>query len=195
MNDLFNALYKLSKSPMVGKLVFWIGYLYLGMWNHIFNKIPLFSIRHFVLRYFYGLHLGESSLHMGIVFFSPWKISIGSNSIIHFDAFLDGRGGVEIGDNVDISFGVKIFTEQHLMDSPLYETEAKRVMIGDYAVIGAYSTLLPGVTVGEGAVIATGSVVTKDVAPYSVVGGVPARFIKMRQCIPQYQLRFQRPFH
>lgn len=195
MNSLFDALYRLSKAPLAGKFVFWVGYLYLGLWNHLFNKIPLFSIRYFLLKNVYGVRIGRSSFHMGVVLFSPWKISIGNNSIIHFDSFLDGRGGIEIGDNVDVSFGVKIFTEQHAVDSALYETVAKKVVIGDYAVIGAYSTLLPGVTVGEGAVIATGSVVTKDVAPYSVVGGVPARFIKMRQCIPQYQLRFQRPFH
>lgn len=192
---MFNFLYKLSKHQRVGKIVFWVGYLYLGILNHIINKIPFFSIRYLVYKFLYGLKIGASSIHMGVVFFSPWKISVGNNSIIHFDCFLDGRGGISIADNVDISFGVKIFTEQHEVNSADYATVIKGVNIGSYAVIGAYSIILPGVNIGDGAVIGSGSVVTKDVAPFSVVGGSPAKKIKQRLCEPRYRLTFRRPFH
>lgn len=192
---MFGFFYKLSKHKQVGSLVFWLGYLYLGILNHIFNKIPVFAFRYVVYKYFYGMKIGGSSIHMGVVIFSPWKITIGNNSIIHFDCLLDGRGGISIADNVDVSFGVKIFTEQHDLNSDDYGTIAKAVSIGNHAVIGAYSILLPGVSVGEGSVVAAGSVVTKSVEPYTVVGGNPAREIKRRVCEPKYKLTFRRPFH
>lgn len=192
---MFDFLYKLSKQGQIGRLVFWFGYLYLGFLNHIFNKVPVFAFRYLVYKYFYGMKIGDSSIHMGVVVFSPWKISIGSNSIVHFDCLLDGRGGISIADNVDVSFGVKIFTEQHDLNSDDYGTVVKAVSIGRYAVIGAYSIILPGVNVGEGAVVAAGSVVTKNVAPFTVVGGNPAKEIKQRVCYPKYNLTFRRPFH
>ncbi|MBU4264346.1 MAG: acyltransferase [Proteobacteria bacterium] len=132
---------------------------------------------------------------MNVILFSPWNIKIGDFSIIHFDAFLDGRGSLEIGNNVDISFGVKIFSEQHLPDSDTYESVAKKVTIHDYASIGSYSIILPGVIIGEGAIVAAGSVVTKSVEPFTVVGGTPAKFIKKRKCLPKYNLTYKRPFH
>ncbi len=192
---MFDFLYKLSKHRHVGRLVFWFGYLYLGILNHLLNKVPVFWFRYFVYKYLYGMKIGNSSIHMGIITFSPWKITIGNNSIIHFDCLLDGRGGIYIADNVDVSFGVKIFTEQHDVNSASYGTIVKPVKIGNYVVIGAYSILLPGVIVGEGAVIAAGSVVTKNVAPFAVVGGSPAIVIKSRVCVPTYKLMFRRPFH
>ncbi len=192
---MFDFFYKLSKHDYVGRAVFWLGYLYLGILNHIFNKIPVFSFRYVVYKYLYGMKIGDSSIHMGVIAFSPWKITIGSNSIIHFDCLLDGRGGISIADNVDVSFGVKIFTEQHDLNSDEYGTVAKSVSIGNYAVIGAYSILLPGVIVGEGSVVAAGSVVTKSIEPYTVVGGNPAKIIKRRDCTPKYRLTFRRPFH
>lgn len=192
---MFNYFHRLSRQGRIGKLVFWLGYLYLGTLNHVFNRVPVFAFRHGVYRYLYGMTLGKSSIHMGVVSFSPWNITIGNNSIIHFDCLLDGRGGICIGDNVDVSFGVKVFTEQHDLNSDGYATVAEAVTIGQYAVVGAYSILLPGVSIGEGAVVAAGSVVTKSVEAYTVVGGNPAREIKQRICVPQYKLTFRRPFH
>jgi acetyltransferase-like isoleucine patch superfamily enzyme len=192
---MFDFFYRLSKRQHIGKAVYWLGYFYLGMLNHIFNKVPIFLFRHSVYKYLYGMKIGESSIHMGVVVFSPWRIHIGNNSIIHFDCLLDGRGGICIGDNADVSFGVKIFTEQHDVNSDEYATLAKSVRIGCHAVIGAYSIILPGVNIGEGAVVGAGSVVTRDVAPFTVVGGSPAKEIKKRICKPKYKLTFRRPFH
>ena len=68
------------------------------------------------------------------------------------------------------------------------------VVIDDYVVIGTRVTILPGVHIGEGAVVATGAVVTRDVAPYTVVGGVPAIFIRNREKNLRYTLKFARMF-
>ena len=176
-------------------LVTWIGYLYLSALNHILTNIPFFSFRYFILKYFYRMDTKTSSIHMGIKYLSPWNILIGKNSIIHFDCLIDGRGGITIGDNVDISFGVKIFTAQHPINDPEYSTERKNVHIGDQVVIGAYSIILPGVTIGNGSVIGAGSVVTKNIPPYTFAAGSPAHFKRKRTEQLTYQLSYKRPFH
>jgi acetyltransferase-like isoleucine patch superfamily enzyme len=192
---MFSKLYTLSKKTGIGSLINYFGYFYLSILNHFFNKIPLFTVRHLIYKYLYGLKMGRASLHMNVKMFSPWEILIGNNVIIHFDCLLDGRGKITIGNNVDISFGVKIFSEQHDMQSDHYDTIKKPVVIKDNVVIGAYSIILPGVKIGTGAVIAAGSVVTKDVDDYTIVGGSPARIIKTRNCSPKYLLTYRRPFH
>ena len=96
---------------------------------------------------------------------------------------------------MDISFGVKIFTLQHDINTADYATLSGTVEIEEYAVLGSYSIVLPGVSIGRGAVVAAGSVVTKDVAPFTLVGGVPAVKISERNCMPNYQLTYKRPFH
>lgn len=192
---MFNGLHKLTRNRYVGSFVYWLGYFYLSLLNHIVNKIPFFSVRYFICKYLYGLKIGNSVLHMGVIMFSPWKIKIGDNVLIHFDCFLDGRGEIEFGDNIDVSFGVKIFSEQHDLDSDMYDAVAKKVTVGDNAVLGSYSIILPGVSIGEGAVVAAGSVVSRDVEPYTVVGGVPAKKIKDRVCDVAYKLTYKRPFH
>ena len=192
---MFEFLHMLTRNKLIGGFVYWIGYLYLALLNHIFNKLPFFYVRYVVYKHMYGLKIGNSVLHMGIVMFSPWKVKIGDNVVVHFDAFIDGRGEVEIGDNIDISFGVKIFSEQHDVSSDSYATVSKRVIIKDHAMIGSYSIILPGITIGEGAVVAAGSIVTKDVPNYEVWGGNPAKHIKLRDCKPSYLLSYKRPFH
>jgi maltose O-acetyltransferase len=101
-------------------------------------------------------------------------------SIINQQCCLDGRGGLSIGDYVSISPGVWILTDSHDMHDPLFREVLAPVTIGNHAWIGSRALILPGVTVGEGAVVAAGAVVTSDVEPYTVVGGVPARPIGTR---------------
>jgi acetyltransferase-like isoleucine patch superfamily enzyme len=170
--------------------------MHLGLYNRLLTYIPSFRLRHFVLRYLYGLKLGrQSSVHMGVRFFSPQRIVIGDNSIIHFDAILDGRSGLTIGNCVDISYQVNIFTLQHDIDDPSYRAHGGPVKIADYAIICGRSTILPGVTIGTGAVVASGAVVTKNVSDYSMVGGVPAEFIRERSHNLTYKLTYRRYFH
>ena len=165
------------------------------------------------------MHIGrDSSVHWRAEFNQPSGISIGSNTIIGNDAFLDGRQKrvwksaeaklagyireffspsvrpLKIGSNVSVAGEVRIYTMEHDIDSPNFEETGAPVHIEDYAVIGSRVTILPGVTVGKGAVVASGAVVTKDVAPYTVVGGVPATYIKNRSKDLRYTLKFARLF-
>lgn len=108
------------------------------------------------------------------------NIIIGDGSIIGMWATLDGREGITIGKYVNFSSEVSLWTLQHDYNSPTFATEGGPIVIGDRAWISYRATILPGVTIGEGAVVAANSVVTKNVEPYTVVGGIPAKPIKKR---------------
>jgi len=102
--------------------------------------------------------------------------------------------GIDIGDNTNIGGNVQIYTLEHDPESTFFETVGGRVTIGSRVYIATNSIVLPGVRVGEGAVIAAGAVVTKDVPPYCVYGGVPARFISERSRDLRYELKYHLPF-
>ncbi len=168
----------------------------LGFTNNFVSKIPLFFVRHTF--YTNVLRLKKhptATIGMNNIFFSPWKITIGEGTRIHFGCILDGRCGLQIGSHCDISFGVRIFTLQHDIDNPSYNSKGGKVTIGNYSCIETGSIILPGITIGEGAVVAAGAVVTKDVPPYTLVGGVPAKFIRQRNKELAYTLGAARLFH
>ena len=119
-------------------------------------------------------------------------VQIGANTVINRDVLLDGRMGLVIGDNVSVSEGVAIFTLEHDPNSPDFANRGAPVRIADRAFIGARAIILPGVTVGEGAVVAAGAVVTHDVPPYTIVGGVPARPIGERRRDLSYTLDYRK---
>lgn len=110
---------------------------------------------------------------------------IGNNVGISHSCFIQVRGKVIIGSNVIFGPGVYIFSENHnfgKLDVFINEqgTTRKGVLIGDGVWIGARSIILDGITIGENSIIAAGSVVTKDVPPFSIFGGCPAKLIKNR---------------
>ena len=123
-------------------------------------------------------------------FFTGDVIEIGNNTIINRQCYLDGRMGLYIGDNVSISPEVYILTLQHDPDDPYFSTKGGSVHIDDRVWIGVRAIILPGVHIGEGAVIAAGSLVNKDVAPFTIVGGIPAKPLKERSPKLFYNLRF-----
>jgi acetyltransferase-like isoleucine patch superfamily enzyme len=113
------------------------------------------------------------------------NMSIGDHTWIGQNCFIHSAGRITIGKCVGIGPMVKILTSQHKGDNikiPVLFTElsTKEVVLEDGCDIGIGSIILPGVTVGEGAIVGAGSVVTKDVEPYTIAAGVPARFLKYR---------------
>jgi acetyltransferase-like isoleucine patch superfamily enzyme len=122
----------------------------------------------------------DSIMYMGTEIRKPNKIQIGIGTIIGHDCVLDGRGGLFIGNKVNFSSRVMVWTAQHDPQSSTFDTVSMPVYIDDYAWISCRAIILPGVRIGEGAVVAAGAVVTKSVEPYSIVGGVPAVSIGKR---------------
>ena len=113
------------------------------------------------------------------------EICIGDNCSIGAQSYLDGVGGIEIGNNVLLSPHTVIHSTQHSYSEKniLIRKQSRKfqnVKIEDDVWIGANSTILPGVKIGKGSIIAAGSVVNSDVTEHSVYGGVPAKFIKKR---------------
>lgn len=156
---------------------------------HIVGYIPF----HHVRRLFYrlaGIKIGKgSTIHTGARFYNPSNISIGEDTIVGEMAVLDGREELRIGSHVDIASQVLIYNAQHDVDSENFDAISSKVIIKDYVFIGPKSIILPGVTIGEGAVVGAGAVVTKDVNPYTIVGGVPAKLIRERRLKnPHYRL-------
>lgn len=144
-----------------------------------------------------GLKAGSGSLFMRYVFVQHiHRIKIGNHSLVGWHVYLDGRGGIEIGHNVNISSYAQLITGTHDCQSPRFVPEYRPIRIEDFAWLGTRSMVLPGVTVGRGAVVAAGAVVVKDVPPLAIVGGVPARLIGERsEKALQYELPMLPPLH
>mgnify|MGYP002749517054 FL=1 len=138
--------------------------------NLIYQKICAMNIAPKAIIY-YGAEIRE-----------PYNISIGTGSIIGDKAILDGRNKIIIGENVNLSSNVQIWTEQHDHRDPEFRCSPNKqpVIIKDRVWIGPNSIILHSVTIGEGAVIAAGSIVTKNVEPYTIVAGIPAKKINNR---------------
>lgn len=169
MKGFLLGIYKLLNS-----LIFWIPIYILRLLfcKILFNKI--------------GSHV---YLGRNIDIRSPHKIKVGSNVVINKSVLLDGRRELEIGNNVDIAQDVRIWTLEHDIHSDMHECKGSKVTIEDYVWICSRATILPGVTIGKGAVVAAGAVVTHDVPPMTVVGGVPAKKIAERRSKLKYTLR------
>lgn len=109
------------------------------------------------------------------------NVRIGQFSNINQGVMLDGRGGLlRIGDFVNVSDEAQLWTLQHDPESAVFATTGAPVVLEDYCWVGTRAIVLPGVRVGEGAVVAAGAVVTADVPAWAIVGGVPARLIGQR---------------
>lgn len=158
----------------------WIIYLL-----HLTGSIPSHHFRRFIYR-LAGVKIGKgATFHMHARFYNPKNISIAADSIIGESAVLDGRDKLTIGSHVDIASRVMIYTSEHNVNSEHFaaveEIVNEPVTIEDYVFIGPSAIILPGVKIGKGAIVGAGAVVTKDIPPFAIVGGVPAKIIGERK--------------
>ena len=159
------------------------------------GHIPFHILRNIKYKFF-GIKMGKgSTIHMWANFFYPKNIEVGLDTIIGDHAFLDGRDKLIIGNHVDIASSVMIYNSEHDLSNDDFSAIIAPVEIGDYVFIGPRVTIMPGVKIGKGAVVAGGAVVTKDVEPFTIVGGVPAKIIGERKNKnPNYKLGRARLF-
>jgi len=145
--------------------------------NSLVSHLPSYFLRHLYYKAVLGVKLGKSStIHKG-QFIYYGKLTIGSGSTINRKCQLDCRGGITIGNNVSISPECMLITGDHDLNSKGFDYKSAPIVLNDYVWLGSRAMILPNVTVGKGAVVCAGAVVTKDVLPYEIVGGVPARKI------------------
>jgi serine acetyltransferase len=143
-----------------------------------------------------GVRLEErrtTTVMLGTEVWSAPRVEIGARSIVGRHCLLDARGGIRLGRDVNVSSYTRFMTAKHLIDDPGFDAVYEPIVVGDRVWIALGATVLGGVTLGEGAVVAAGAVVTGDVEPYAVVGGVPARKLRERSRDLHYELGY-RPY-
>jgi len=167
----------------------------LEFWLMILKWVGLVPIHTFrkVFYFLSGINLTwTTTIHTGAEFFNPDGITIGKDTIIGKNCFLDGRGKLTIGSHTDIATDVLIYTDQHDIHSPIFSNQFAPVTIGDYVFIGPRAIILPGVNIGRGAVIGAGAIVTKDIPDKQIWAGVPAQKIGHRK-IDKLDYKLGRP--
>lgn len=162
--------------------------------NSILPHIPFWSIRRAVLKTV-GMQIGRGSFVMKDTYMMNANLIIlGKHCHINREGTLDARGRIILGNNVSISHGVRLFTATHDHQSEDFRYTYSPIIIDDYVWIGAGAIILGGVHIHQGAVVCAGAVVTRDVPPYSIVGGVPATVIGERNRNLNYTVDGYQPF-
>jgi acetyltransferase-like isoleucine patch superfamily enzyme len=150
--------------------------------NHVVNRIPLTGMR---MRAYAALgvqleSLDETMISLGVEVWRGGALSMAPRSVIGQRCYVDARAGIRVESDVSISREVCILTATHKVDCPDFTPTFGPVHFGPRSWIGMRAVILPGVCIGEGAVVGAGAVVSHDVDPYTVVGGVPAKFLRKR---------------
>lgn len=167
-----------SGSNKIKRVVWLSAWTLLVSWMPYFvgKKFRLFLLRLFGLKYNYGIAVYPTAR-----IWAPWNVEMGAHVAIDNYVNLYSAAKIKIGTKVAISREAFICTASHDITKANRPLVTAPITICDGVWIGARAIVLPGVTIGEGAVVAAGAVVTKDVEPWTVVGGNPAKVIKKRE--------------
>jgi acetyltransferase-like isoleucine patch superfamily enzyme len=174
--------------------LYWLSHDAADYFAELTGVIPSHTLRRWIYHYLFKVKIGQkTSLHRGCRFYHPSGVCVGNHSVINRNVLLDGRMGITIGNNVSISEGTFILTLQHdLNDATNFDNTGAPVVIEDYVFIGSKAMLMPGVTIGRGAAVGAGAIVTKNVEAFTIVAGVPAKPIGMRRQDLTYQLDYKK---
>lgn len=162
------------------------------------GKIPSHRLRNLLYKYIFGMKISKKTvIYGGCEIRSPWNIEMGDCTIAA-NCILDGRSGIVIGNNVVLGSGVHIWTEEHDLNDPYFrvlDKNRKPVIIKDYAWVCSDSTLLPGIIINEGCVVASRACVTKMCEEYGIYAGIPAKKIGERNRNLLYKLSGKPTWH
>ncbi len=146
---------------------------------------PLGDVLRYLIVKIFIKKIGRVRIYEGTTFWYPERIEIGDSVTLNEWVYLNGYGGLIIKNGVRIGERTSIITSDHNFEKkeiPIYQQPiiGGSVVIEKNVWLGCHVVILKGVHIGEGAVVAAGAVVTKDVSPFSIVAGVPAKVIKTR---------------
>ena len=165
------------------------------LYNSFVGHLPSRTLRKLYLKSWLGTLGSETGVQMGCRFLNGRKVYLGERNVINFGCLLDGRKyKIQTGSDVSIGPEASILTLGHDPQSAEFADRGGNVLIGNRVWIGYRAMILPGVTIGEGAVVGAGAVVTKDVEPFSIVAGNPARRIGERSQDLNYRLKYNPRF-
>lgn len=141
---------------------------------------PVGDVLRFAVLKLFVRRIASWKIKDGVTVWFPEGVSIGRNVTINESVFLDGYGGLEIGDHCRIAHGCSLISEDHVFDAPdvpIWQQGKRRgaIVLGEDVWLGAGVKIMRGVTIGRGSVIGAGAVVTADIPPMSIAVGVPAR--------------------
>jgi maltose O-acetyltransferase len=171
-----------------------IGGLAACFYNGVIGKIPSRTIRNGYLKLYLPDFGAGTAVQNGCRFLNGRKVHFGLRNVINFGCLFDGRKfQIKTGDDVSIGPEATILTLGHDPQSPTFADHGGEVIIGHRVWIAYRALILPGITIGDGAVVGAGAVVTKNVEPYAIVAGNPARKIGERNRDLQYRLDYS-PF-
>lgn len=176
---------------MLKKIFFLLYCFYTSLFINavVFRFFP-WSLRKLFLRLCGCKFKKKAKIDLNTYFLEPRRLNVGQCSHINQGCIVDARGFIRVGENVSISHRVSLITGSHNINSPSFYGVFKPIIIDDYVFVGCNATILGGTHLGEGCVVCAGAVVTKDVPPYCVVAGVPAKVIAERArnlkycCVP-----------
>jgi maltose O-acetyltransferase len=155
--------------------------------NDWLTFFPFYSVRVFYLRNILDVKVGKFSfIHLGARF--EGTITIGDHSVIGRGCIL--KGDVTIKNNVSITAQTYIFTASHMVNDPYFKVFSIAVTIEDYAWIGARAMIMPGITIGKGAILGAASIATKNIPDYEIFVGAPAKKVGERSHDLRYELNY-----
>ena len=166
-----------------------------SFYHGVIGQLPSPTWREIYLKLYLGRFGIKTAVQMNCRFLHGKNVFLGDHNVINFGSLLDGRRyPITIGDQVTIGPEATILTLGHDPHSPEFADKGGEVTIGSRAWIGYRALILPGIKIGEGAVVGAGAVVTHDVEPYTIVAGNPAKQIAVRPRDLRYTLDYRPPF-
>jgi maltose O-acetyltransferase len=175
------------------RLIF--GGLIAWFYNFLLGRLPSRKLRKIYLKGWLGKIGVGTGVQMGCRFLNGRKVHLGDRNVINFGCLFDGRKfQIRTGSDVSIGPEASILTLGHDPQSSEFADRGGEVVIGNRVWIGYRAVILPGVTIGEGAVVGAGAVVTKDVEPFAIMAGNPARKLGERNPNLNYFLNYNPRF-